>query len=74
MNLRFSVEISPGFDMVGTVSFIYAEATLLLSKEFPEPKLRKMWVKHFGFFTHYTMKHMAQNTWGAVLPYGDSSC
>ena len=36
------MKTSLGFAIVGAVSFIYAEATHLLSKEFPEPKPRKM--------------------------------
>lgn len=36
------MEMSLGFAIVGSVPFIYAEATDLLSKEFPEPKLRKV--------------------------------
>lgn len=69
-----------GFATVSAVSFIYTEATHLLSKLFPEPKLRKMVgvtlldVGQTLWILYNTVKHMAQYTWGAILPYGDSSC
>ena len=55
MNSRFSVETSLGFAVVGAVSFIYSEAAHLLSKEFPEPKLRKM--------VDVTLKDVGQTLW-----------
>lgn len=78
---------SLGFSIVCSVPFIYTEATYLLSKEFPEPKLREvvevtlqdvgqtLWILYSVHHETYGTIHLGNHSpwWSFTLPNSTAS-